>query len=138
MVGRQLPFFSVLVPFWLIWAFVGFRRMMEVWPAIFVAGVTFAVPQFLVSNYHGPWLVDIVASMVSMASLAIFLKFWHPKRVWTSASREGETVDYAHARAIGVRHTFSRAQVMKAWAPWATLSVLVFLWGLPQVKKVLD
>ena len=55
MVGRQLPFFSVLVPFWLIWAFVGFRRMLEIWPAILVAGVSFAVPQFLVSNYHGPW-----------------------------------------------------------------------------------
>jgi len=58
MVGRQLPFFSLIVPFWLIWAFVGFRRMLEVWPAILVAGVSFAVPQFLVSNYHGPWLVD--------------------------------------------------------------------------------
>ena len=59
MVGRQLPFFSVLVPFWLIWAFVGFRRMLEIWPAILVAGVSFAIPQFLVSNYHGPWLVDV-------------------------------------------------------------------------------
>ena len=62
--GRQLPFFSVLVPFWLIWAFVGFRRMLEIWPAILVAGVSFAVPQFLVSNYHGPWLVDVVAAIV--------------------------------------------------------------------------
>ncbi len=59
MVGRQLPFFSLLVPFWLIWAFVGFRRMLEIWPAILVAGVAFAIPQFLVSNFHGPWLVDV-------------------------------------------------------------------------------
>ena len=64
MVGRQLPFFSVLVPFWLIWAFVGFRRMLEIWPAILVAGVSFAIPQFLVSNYHGPWLVDVIAAIV--------------------------------------------------------------------------
>ena len=64
MIGRQLPFFSVIVPFWLIWAFVGFRRMIEIWPAILVAGVSFAVPQFLVSNYHGPWLVDVVAAVV--------------------------------------------------------------------------
>ena len=68
MIGRQLPFFSLIVPFWLIWAFVGFRKMMEVWPAILVAGVSFAVPQFLVSNYHGPWLVDVVAAIVSMIS----------------------------------------------------------------------
>src|SRR6478736_3766925 len=78
MIGRQLPFFSLIVPFWLIWAFVGFRKMMEVWPAILVAGVAFAVPQFLVSNYHGPWLVDVVAAIVSMISLALFLRVWHP------------------------------------------------------------
>lgn len=65
MIGRQLPFFSVLVPFWLIWAFAGFRGMMEIWPAILVAGLSFAIPQFLVSNFHGPWLVDVVAALVS-------------------------------------------------------------------------
>src|SRR4030081_2219849 len=67
MVGRQLPFFSVIVPFWLIWAFAGFRGMIEIWPAILVAGVCFAIPQFLVSNFHGPWLVDVVAAIVSIA-----------------------------------------------------------------------
>ena len=70
MIGRQLPFFSLIVPFWLIWAFAGFRGMLEIWPAILVAGVAFAVPQFLVSNFHGPWLVDVVAAIVSMACLA--------------------------------------------------------------------
>ena len=74
MVGRQLPFFSVIVPFWLVWAFAGFRGMLGVWPAILVAGVAFAVPQFLVSNFHGPWLVDVVAAVVSMAALAAFLQ----------------------------------------------------------------
>src|SRR4051812_22017177 len=73
MIGRQLPFFSVLVPFWVVWAFVGFRKTMEIWPAILVAGVSFAVPQYLVSNYHGPWLVDVIASVSSMAALALFL-----------------------------------------------------------------
>src|SRR5918999_2026859 len=63
MIGRQLPFFSVLVPFWLIWAFAGFRGMIEVWPALLVAGSSFAVPQYLVSNFHGPWLVDVVAAI---------------------------------------------------------------------------
>ena len=86
MIGRQLPFFSVMVPFWLIWAFAGFKGMREIWPAILVAGVSFAVPQFLVSNYHGPWLVDVVASLVSMASLTLFLKVWQPAKIWTSAA----------------------------------------------------
>jgi lactate permease len=138
MVGRQLPFFSLLVPFWLIWAFVGFRRMLEIWPAILVAGVAFAVPQFLVSNYHGPWLVDVIAAMSSMAALALFLRVWHPKRVWTSASRDGETVSYAEAEATAVRHGFTRNQIVKAWTPWLILSVLVFLWGLPQIKDWLN
>src|SRR5690606_25299959 len=84
MVGRQLPFFSVLVPFWLIWAFAGWRKTIEIWPAILVAGVSFAVPQYLVSNLHGPWLVDIVAAMISMASLALFLRVWRPAEPMTS------------------------------------------------------
>jgi lactate permease len=138
MVGRQLPFFSLLVPFWLIWAFVGFRRMLEIWPAILVAGVAFAVPQYLVSNYHGPWLVDVVASIVSMGSLTLFLKVWHPRRVWLSTSRDGDTVSYAEAQAQRVGTGFTRAQVMKAWTPWVILSVLVFLWGLPQIKDLLN
>jgi lactate permease len=138
MVGRQLPFFSLLVPFWLIWAFVGFRRMIEIWPAILVAGVSFAIPQFLVSNYHGPWLVDVIAAICSMGALTLFLKIWHPKQVWTSTSREGTTMSYAEAESQKVRHGFTRAQVMKAWTPWAILSVLVFLWGLPQIKNLLN
>src|SRR5215471_14777721 len=82
MVGRQLPFFSVIVPFWVVWAMSGFRGMKEVWPACLVAGVSFAVPQFLVSNYHGPWVVDIVASATSIASIVVLLRFWQPKKLW--------------------------------------------------------
>src|SRR5204862_1297745 len=69
MVGRQLPIFSMIVPFWLIWAYAGFRRTLEIWPALLVAGVAFAVPQFLVSNFHGPWLVDIIAAVPSTVRL---------------------------------------------------------------------
>jgi lactate permease len=138
MVGRQLPFFSLLVPFWLIWAFVGFRRMIEIWPAILVAGVSFAVPQYLVSNFHGPWLVDVVAAIASMAALTLFLKFWHPKQVWLSTSREGTTVSYAEAQVGRVASGYSKVQVYKAWTPWVILSVLVFLWGLPKIKDLLN
>src|SRR5438477_1999026 len=86
MVGRQLPFFSLLVPFWVVWAFAGFNGLLGVWPAALVAGVAFAVPQFLVSNFHGPWLVDIVASMCSMAALGVLLKAWRPIDPWKPAS----------------------------------------------------
>ena len=84
MVGRQLPFFSLIVPFWLIWAFAGWRGMLEVWPAVLVIGVSFAVPQFLISNFINPWIVDIGASLISMACLIGFLKVWQPKELWTS------------------------------------------------------
>src|SRR5476651_1459731 len=84
MVGRQLPFFSLIVPFWLIWAFAGWKGMKDIWPAILVTGVSFAVPQFLISNFINPWIVDIGASLVSMACLIAFLKVWKPKVIWTS------------------------------------------------------
>ncbi len=131
MAGRQLPFFSILVPFWLVWAFAGFRGMISVWPAIFVAGVFFAVPQFLVSNYHGPWLVDIIASLSSLAAVTIFLLFWHPKEIWGMKGADKT----ATAR---VEHGYTKRQVLQAWLPWIILSVLVFIWGLPEMKKFLD
>ncbi|MBS4002151.1 MAG: L-lactate permease, partial [Afipia sp.] len=84
MVGRQLPFFSLLVPFWVIWAFAGWRGMMQVWPAILVTAVSFAVPQFVISNFINPWIVDIGASLISMGALILFLKVWQPKELWTS------------------------------------------------------
>src|ERR1700738_2027307 len=82
MAGRTLPFFSVLVPFWLIWSFAGYQGMVEVWPAVLAAGVFFAIPQFLVSNLHGPWLVDVIASVCSMGAVSTLLLVWHPKRIW--------------------------------------------------------
>src|SRR5665811_1371717 len=84
MVGRQLPFFSLIVPFWLIWAFAGWKGMKDVWPAILVTGISFAVPQFLISNFVNPWIVDIGASLVSMACLIGFLKIWQPETLWLS------------------------------------------------------
>jgi lactate permease len=128
--GRILPFFSIIVPFWVVWAFVGFEGMLEVWPAILVAGVFFAVPQFLMSNFHGPWLVDIVASVVSILALIVFLWKWQPKRIW-GFDHEGE-------RAARGTHGYSRTLVARAWLPWLVLSLVVFVWGLPSVKAKLD
>ncbi|WP_422648324.1 L-lactate permease [Cupriavidus sp. H18C1] len=144
MIGRQLPLFSVLVPFWLIWAFAGFRGMLEVWPAILVAGVSFAIPQFLVSNYHGPWLVDVIAALVSMGSLALFLKVWKPKKIWTTTKilgRHDESkVDDPEAVAAEARANAAAAGIStsKAWMPWVILTVFVFIWGVPQIKKAFD
>ncbi|WP_072392830.1 L-lactate permease [Hyphomicrobium sp. CS1GBMeth3] len=136
MIGRQLPFFSVIVPFWLVWAFVGFRKMLEVWPPVLVAGISFAVPQYLVSNFHGPWLVDIVAAIVSMAALAGFLRIWRPTEPMTLMPRApSESTAFAHPE---VRQPTFDAAVRRAWAPWIVLSVFVFLWGAPQVRAGLD
>ena len=138
MIGRQLPFFSLLVPFWLIWAFAGRKAMMEIWPAILVTGLSFAIPQYLVSNFIGPELVDIIAAIVSMISLVLFLRVWQPKKIWTSTSLRGHETDSGEAKPVApvVRH--SRADLVRAWTPWVILSVFVFIWGLPVVKTWLN
>ncbi|CAG9179513.1 L-lactate permease [Cupriavidus pinatubonensis] len=144
MIGRQLPFFSVLVPFWLIWAFAGFRGMLAIWPAILVAGVTFAVPQFLVSNFHGPWLVDVISSLISMGCLTMFLKIWQPKKIWTSTKilgrHDDSKVDHPEALAADAAASAASAgiSVAKAWLPWIILTVFVFVWGIPEFKKFMD
>ncbi len=132
MIGRQLPFFSLLVPFWLIWAFAGRKGMLEVWPALLVAGLAFAVPQYLVSNFHGPWLVDVVAAICSMAALAGFLRVWQPARIWTA------TDGGAQPATLAPRHGHSAGTVFRAWLPWLILSVFVFAWGAPQFRAWLD
>ena len=136
MVGRQLPFFSVIVPIWLVLTFCGWRRTVEVWPAVLVAGLSFAIPQFLISNYHGPWLVDMLGAMISMISLAVFLAIWKPKTVMLDASGAGVTVP--RAQAAQTHHGHSRDLVIKAWTPWVILTVVLFLWGLPVIKAFLN
>ena len=131
MAGRILPWFSVIVPFWLIWAFVGFSEMIEIWPAILVAGATFATSQYFVSNHHGPWLVDVISAIISMICLIAFLMVWHPKRIWTFEGEEAKT----ERRAA---HGYSRGEVARAWLPWLILSVIVFCWGTVTGKKIMN
>jgi len=142
MVGRQLPFFSVLVPFWLIWAFAGWRKMLEIWPAILVAGVSFAIPQFLVSNYHGPMLVDVIAALISMACLTLFLKVWKPATIHTSAALSGRVdnskVEEEKVTASAAFSDQARPAVMRAWMPWIILTVFVFAWGTQSFKNMFD
>lgn len=131
MVGRQLPFFSLIVPFWVVWAMVGFSGMLEVWPAALTAGLAFAIPQFLISNFHGPWLVDIVSAISSMIAVALLLRFWQPKRLWELGEPSENPTTASQA-------THSPQAVRRAWAPWILLSAFVFFWGLPFVKNTLD
>ena len=128
--GRILPIFSLIVPFWIIWTMAGRKAMMEVWPACLVAGGSFAIAQFGVSNFHGPWLVDIIGAIVSMVATVLFLKVWQPKTIWR----------YEHEReeAEGAVVEQSSSKVMKAWLPWVFLSIFVFAWGTPQVKTFLN
>jgi lactate permease len=128
--GRILPIFSLIVPFWIIWTMAGRKAMLEIWPACLVAGGSFAITQFLVSNFHGPWLVDIIGAIVSMVSLVLFLKIWQPKNIWR----------YEHERedAKEVAPDHSTGKVVKAWMPWVFLSLFVFVWGTPQVKTFLN
>lgn len=134
MVGRQLPFFSLLVPFWLVGAFCGLRRTREVWPALLVAGGFFAGPQFLISNFHGPWLVDILSSVLSIGALIVFLRFWKPKEIHCLPGEERR----ADGPSASAAPAHSRGEVARAWMPWLVLSLVVFVWGIPQVKTFLD
>jgi len=131
-VGRILPFFSVLVPFWLVTAYAGFKGMKEVWPAIAVAGVFFAIPQYLVSNYHGPWLTDIIAALCSMACLVLFLRIWKPRRIWGHYGPQDEQC------AVHNTDEYTRGDVAQAWLPWLVLSILVFSWGTYTGKKIMN
>jgi lactate permease len=140
MVGRQLPFFSLIVPFWLIWTFAGFRGMKEIWPAILVTGVSFAIPQFLISNYINPWIVDIGASLISMACLVGFLKIWKPKVIWTSPalrSRDDSAATMSKKPAKSSKKP-TTAEVWFSLLPWIIVCVILLAWGTNAVKGVLN
>ncbi|WP_262031404.1 L-lactate permease [Microvirga sp. Mcv34] len=146
MVGRQLPFFSVIVPFWLIWVFAGFRGMIQVWPAILVCAVSFAIPQFLISNYINPWIVDIGASLISMACLVGFMRIWRPREVWTSPALRTHDISAStmtrpaplSAGTANVTPKASRNEVIRAWVPWIILSVIVAIWGTGWFKALVN
>jgi len=134
MAGRQLPFFSILIPFWLVWAMAGRKAMREVWPACLTAGLSFGITQFVVSNLFGPSLVDIAGSIVSIFSLLLLLRVWQPKTTWSFA-HESEEGRAAEAAALPPP---TRRAAWRAFTPWLLLCVFVFLWGYPASKDVLN
>jgi lactate permease len=131
MVGRQLPFFSLIVPFWLIWAFAGWRGMMAIWPAVLVTGVSFAVPQFVISNYINPWIVDIGASLISMGCLILFLQVWQPRELWLSPALRGKDESAATMAPTKPLDTakLSQAQLWSALLPWIIVCIVMLIWG---------
>src|SRR5215471_9475309 len=139
MVGRQLPFFSLIVPAWLIWAFAGWRGMVQVWPAILVTGVSFAVPQYLISNFINPWIVDIGAALISMGCLILFLKVWHPAEIWTSPALRHHDTSAATMPApppLGAQP--SRAEVWWSLAPWIIVCAVLLVWGTGWFKVLVN
>jgi lactate permease len=130
-IGRIIAPFCVLVPFWLIWAFAGFGAMFEVWPAILLTGSTYGLTLLAVSTFHGPWLVDISASSLSIAVLIAFFRVWKPRRI-LNASLEDIT---QNSRSITVDR---RATVLRASVPWITLTLCIILWGMPRISQWMD
>lgn len=128
--GRQLPLLSVIVPAWVCMTMCGFKRTMEVFPAILVAGVCFAGSQFVFSNYHGPYLPDIMSAIITIIGMMILLRFWKPKTVW-------HFPDEKPAAPLGATK-YSVGEVIRAWGPYIVLALMVFLWGLEGVQKYLN
>jgi len=129
MVGRQLPFVAVFIPLMLVIILAGFKRTMEVLPAILVSGFTFAITQFLSSNFLGPELPDILSSLVSLFALAIFMKFWQPKEIYRFEGDE--------ALSEVNKQSYTAGQVFTAWSPFIVLTVFISAWGIPTIKKAL-
>ncbi|HYM19026.1 MAG TPA: L-lactate permease [Micropepsaceae bacterium] len=141
MVGRQLPLFSVIVPFWLIWAFAGWRATKEIWPAALVCGLSFGVSQFLISNFINPWMAAIGAAVFCLICLRGFLFVWQPKEIWTSAALRIKD-DSASTMAATMPATngplVKSGDVVMAWMPWVIVCVVLFIWGLDETKAFLD
>ncbi|MDF2571125.1 MAG: lutP 2, partial [Sporomusa sp.] len=131
MVGRQLPFLSVIIPIWLVVLMSGWKSAMEVLPACLVAGISFASVQWFSSNFLGPELPDILSALATIVTLTIFLKTWKPAKIWRFADEKAA----ASATKLPV---YSFGTIIKAWSPFIILTVMVILWGLKPVQAVID
>lgn len=131
MVGRQLPFLTIIVLFWIMAIMDGWRGIKETWPAVMVAGGSFALAQYLSSNFLGPELPDIISSLVSLVCLTLFLRVWQPKRLFRFESAEGGTSDQTQSQ----QH-YTLGQVIRAWMPFIFLTATVTLWSIPPFKAL--
>ena len=130
MAGRQLPLLSIIVPFWLIAIMDGWRGIKETYPAVLVAGVSFAVTQFFTANYIGPELPDITSALVSLVCLTLFLKKWKPKRIFRFEGQELSKVPTTQTQH------YSPHAIIKAWSPFMILTIMVTIWSLKPFKAM--
>lgn len=128
MVGRQLPFLAVFIPFILVMIMVGFKKTLEVLPAVIVSGVSFAITQFLSSNFLGPELPDVLSALVSLFALALFMKVWQPKTIYRFASDD---------EVAAQEEKYSAGKITLAWSPFIVLTAFISFWGIPVIKKAL-
>jgi lactate permease len=140
-VGRQLGLFGILIPFWVVAAFAGWRGMCGVWPAALVAGVAFAIPQVLVSNLHGPWLVGITSGACPIAALVALMRFWQPKTTFLLSSIESQALSpespVPHPEMThdaGLKTQDSGLRTFQGWMPWVILTAFILVWGLPHKR----
>jgi lactate permease len=138
MAGRQLPFVSLIVPAWLVVTMSGWRGLRSVWPAVLVCGGTFALVQFVWSNYVGVELVDIAGGLAAIAALGLFCRVWRPRDAWESAAVAAPVPSGPASPTAATGIVVPRGAVARAWMPWVFLSVAVILWGLAPVKAVLN
>ena len=132
MAGRQLPFLTIIVLFWIMAIMDGWRGIKETWPAVLVAGGSFAIAQYLTSNFIGPELPDITASLTSLVCLTLFLRRWKPVRIFRF---DTQTSAEAAAQALEApRH--STGQIVKAWSPFLILTAMVTIWSIPPFKAL--
>jgi lactate permease len=137
MVGRQLPFLSLFIPFYLIVIMAGFKKAMEIMPAILVTGISFAVTQYLTSNFLGPELPDILSALVSLFALAIFLKFWKPKTIFRFSAEQEMASALASKTPNNQQLKYTGGQIFKAWSPFLVLTAFITIWGIPTIKLAL-
>lgn len=131
MVGRQLPFLTIIVLFWIMAIMDGWRGIKETWPAVVVAGGSFAVAQYLSSNFIGPELPDIISSLVSLVCLTLFLRVWQPKRIFRFNDVGASITDQTLAR-----QNYTLKQVIRAWMPFIFLTATVTIWSIPPFKAL--
>ncbi len=130
MVGRTLPILGLIVPLYLVVMMSGFRRSLEVMPAVLVSGIVFALVQFLVSNYVNPMLPGILAGLASIISLTVLLKYWKPKSIWRFRDEPQQL--------ISTGHKYSTGQIFRAWSPFIIMTLMIMAWGMQPVKEALN
>ncbi|MFJ7637501.1 L-lactate permease [Peribacillus sp. NPDC097264] len=138
MVGRQLPFLSAFIPLYLIMIMSGWKRTIEVLPAVIVSGLSFAITQYVSSNFLGPELPDILSALVSLFALAIFLKFWKPKTIFRFKSEETAAAVEEFASEQETEKKYTKWQIFHAWSPFLLLTGFISIWGLNPIKPALS